>query len=239
MTPPRAAARFAVQNGEVGACTPLTLWLATICDAAGSKAAGLSAAVGRSASEADPFAGSAFSVSPLWSVTAINERTRINQQIRISPVRVIDPEGEQIGILPVERALEIAVEQGLDLVEVAPMARPPVCRIMDYGKFKYEEQRKAREARKKQHHVQLKEVKMRPGIEEHDFDFKTRHARRFLEEGNKVKVTMMFRGRQMAHPELGREVLDRVVEELSDVAKLESSPMMEARSMTMVLAPAK
>jgi translation initiation factor IF-3 len=110
---------------------------------------------------------------------------------------------------------------------------------MDYGKFKYEEQRKAREARKKQHHVQLKEVKMRPGIEEHDFDFKTRHARRFLEEGNKVKVTMMFRGRQMAHPELGREVLDRVVEELSDVAKLESSPMMEARSMTMVLAPAK
>ncbi len=172
-------------------------------------------------------------------MTAINERTRINQQIRISPVRVIDPEGEQIGILPVERALEIAVEQGLDLVEVAPMARPPVCRIMDYGKFKYEEQRKAREARKKQHHVQLKEVKMRPGIEEHDFEFKTRHARRFLEEGNKVKVTMMFRGRQMAHPELGREVLDRVVEELSDVAKLESSPMMEARSMTMVLAPAK
>jgi translation initiation factor IF-3 len=152
---------------------------------------------------------------------------------------VIDPEGEQIGILPVERALEIAMEQGLDLVEVAPMARPPVCRIMDYGKFKYEEQRKAREARKKQHHVQLKEVKMRPGIEEHDFEFKTRHARRFLEEGNKVKVTMMFRGRQMAHPELGREVLDRVVEELSDVAKLESSPMMEARSMTMVLAPSK
>ena len=172
-------------------------------------------------------------------MTAINERTRINQQIRISPVRVIDPEGEQIGILPVERALEIAMEQGLDLVEVAPLARPPVCRIMDYGKFKYEEQRKAREARKKQHHVQLKEVKMRPGIEEHDFDFKTRHARRFLEEGNKVKVTMMFRGRQMAHPELGREVLDRVVQELTDVAKVESSPMMEARSMTMVLAPSK
>jgi translation initiation factor IF-3 len=93
---------------------------------------------------------------------------------------------------------------GLDLVEVAPLARPPVCRIMDYGKFKYEEQRKAREARKKQHHVQLKEVKMRPGIEDHDFEFKTRHARRFLEEGNKVKLTMMFRGRQMAHPEIGR-----------------------------------
>ncbi|HET7275710.1 MAG TPA: translation initiation factor IF-3 [Longimicrobiaceae bacterium] len=170
---------------------------------------------------------------------AINERTRINQQIRISPVRVIDPEGEQLGILPIEKAIEAAEELGLDLVEVAPMARPPVCRIMDYGKFKYEEQRKARDARKKQHHVQVKEVKMRPGIEDHDFEFKTRHARRFLEEGNKVKLTMMFRGRQMAHPELGREVLERVVEEIADVGKVESSPTMEARSMTMVLAPLK
>ena len=169
--------------------------------------------------------------------TPINERTRINQQIRISPVRVVDPDGEQIGILPIERALEIADEQGLDLVEVAPLARPPVCRIMDYGKFRYEEQRKAREARKKQHQVQLKEVKMRPGIEDHDFDFKLRHARRFLEEGNKVKITMMFRGRQMAHPELGREVLDRVITEVADVGKVESNPMMEARSMTMVIAP--
>src|SRR5690606_34802816 len=144
-----------------------------------------------------------FSISdPYWRETAINERTRVNQQIRISPVRVIDPEGEQIGILPIEKALETAEQMGLDLVEVAPMARPPVCRIMDYGKFRYEEQRKAREARKKQHRVELKEVKLRPGIEDHDFDFKTRHARRFLEEGNKVKVTMMFRGRQMAHPEI-------------------------------------
>lgn len=152
-------------------------------------------------------------------------------------MRVIDPAGEQLGILPIERALEIAGEMGLDLVEVAPMARPPVCRIMDYGKFRYEEQRKAREARKKQHHVQLKEVKMRPGIEDHDFDFKLRHAKRFLEEGNKVKLTMMFRGRQMTHPELGREVLDRVTEELAGVAKVEQAPTMEARSMTMVLAP--
>jgi translation initiation factor IF-3 len=152
-------------------------------------------------------------------------------------VRVISPDGEQLGIIPIEQALSIAEEQGLDLVEVAPLARPPVCRIMDYGKFKYEEQRKAREARKKQHHVQIKEVKMRPGIEDHDFDFKTRHARRFLEEGNKVKLTMMFRGRQMAHPEIGRQVLDRVSEMLSDVAKVESAPMMEARAMTMVLAP--
>ncbi|HEX2092306.1 MAG TPA: translation initiation factor IF-3 [Longimicrobiaceae bacterium] len=167
----------------------------------------------------------------------MNEKTRVNRQIRISPVRVISTDGEQLGILPIERALEIAEEQGLDLVEVAPLARPPVCRIMDYGKFKYEEQRKAREARKKQHHVQLKEVKMRPGIEDHDFDFKTRHARRFLEEGNKVKLTMMFRGRQMAHPELGRQVLDRVSGLLADISKVESQPQMEGRSMTMVLAP--
>ncbi|MEX2569945.1 MAG: translation initiation factor IF-3 [Gemmatimonadota bacterium] len=171
--------------------------------------------------------------------TAINDRTRVNQQIRISPVRVIDPEGEQLGILPIEKALEAAEEHGLDLVEVAPMARPPVCRIMDYGKFRYEEQRKAREARKKQHRVDLKEVKMRPGIEDHDFEFKTRHARRFLEEGHKVKITMMFRGRQMAHPEIGREVLTRVVETVADVGKVESHPTMEARSMTMVLAPLK
>jgi translation initiation factor IF-3 len=108
---------------------------------------------------------------------------------------------------------------------------------MDYGKFKYEEQRQLREARKKQHHVQLKEVKMRPGIEEHDFDFKVRHAKRFLEEGNKVKLTMMFRGRQMAHPEYGRKVLDRVFQELQDVAKVEAHPMLEGRSMVMVLAP--
>ncbi len=163
----------------------------------------------------------------------------MNRQIRISPVRVISPEGEQLGILPIERAQEIAEEQGLDLVEVAPMARPPVCRIMDYGKFKYEEQRQQREARKKQHHVQIKEVKMRPGIEDHDFDFKLRHARRFLEEGNKVKLTMMFRGRQMAHPEFGRQVLDRVSQALQDISKVESHPMMEGRSMVMMIAPLK
>jgi translation initiation factor IF-3 len=167
----------------------------------------------------------------------INEKTRVNRQIRISPVRVISPEGEQLGILSIERALEIAEDQGLDLVEVAPMARPPVCRIMDYGKFKYEEQRQAREARKKQHHVQIKEVKMRPGIEEHDFDFKVRHARKFLDEGHKVKLTMMFRGRQMAHPEYGRQVLDRVFQQLQDLSKVESHPMLEGRSMVMVLAP--
>jgi translation initiation factor IF-3 len=154
-------------------------------------------------------------------------------------VRVIGAEGEQMGILPVEEALAAAESQGLDLVEVAPTARPPVVRIMDYGKFKYEQARKAREARKKQHQIQIKEVKFRPGIEPHDFDFKVRHARRFLEEGNKVKATMMFRGRQMARPELGREVLSRVAQSLEDVGKVESEPMMEARTMTMVLGPRK
>lgn len=167
----------------------------------------------------------------------INDKLRVNRQIRISPVRVITPDGEQAGIIPIERAMEMAEELGLDLVEVAPMARPPVCRIMDYGKYKYEEQRQAREARKRQHHVQIKEVKMRPGIEDHDFEFKTRHARRFLEEGNKVKLTMMFRGRQMAHPEFGRQVLDRVSTMLQDVSKVEQHPQLEGRSMVMVLAP--
>ncbi|HEU0012744.1 MAG TPA: translation initiation factor IF-3 [Longimicrobium sp.] len=183
--------------------------------------------------------GSVFFVPVNLGERVINDRLRVNRQIRISPVRVIDPAGEQVGIIPVEQALSMAEEQGLDLVEVAPMARPPVCRIMDYGRYKYEEQRQAREARKKQHHVQIKEVKMRPGIEDHDFDFKVRHAKKFLQEGNKVKLTMMFRGRQMAHPEYGRQVLDRVFEELKELSKVESHPMMEGRSMTMMLAPLK
>src|SRR3712207_4427228 len=149
------------------------------------------------------------------------KRVRVNRQIRISPIRVIAADGEQLGIMEVDQALRIAEEQNLDLVEVAPMARPPVARIMDYGKFKFEQAKQARVAKKKQHVIQLKEVKFRPGIDEHDFETKTRHARRFLEEGNKVKVTMMFRGRQIAHPELGRVVVDRVSNELSDVAKIE------------------
>jgi translation initiation factor IF-3 len=144
-----------------------------------------------------------------------------------------------MGIMAVEEAIAAAETDGLDLVEVAPNARPPVVRIMDYGKFKYEEARKARLARKKQHHIQIKEVKFRPGIEPHDFDFKLRHARRFLDEGNKVKATMMFRGRQMAHPELGLEVLRKVAEELDDIGKVESQPSMEGRTMTMILAPRK
>ena len=142
-----------------------------------------------------------------------------------------------MGILDLDTALAAAQERGLDLVEVAPTARPPVVRIMDYGKFKFEQAKMARIAKKKQHVIHLKEVKYRPGIEDHDFDTKTRHARRFLEEGNKVKVTLMFRGRQIAHPELGREVVDRVAAELADVSKIESDPKFEGKSMTMILTP--
>jgi translation initiation factor IF-3 len=152
-------------------------------------------------------------------------------------VRVIAPDGSQLGILDVDVALARAQEEGLDLVEVAPMARPPVVRIMDYGKFKFEQAKQARLAKKKQHVILLKEVKYRPGIDDHDFDTKTRHARRFLEEGNKVKVTMMFRGRQVAHPELGKDVLDRVAADLADVGKIETDAKLEGKNMTMILAP--
>jgi translation initiation factor IF-3 len=164
-------------------------------------------------------------------------RVRVNRQIRISPVRVVTAEGEQLGVLPVEEALAAAQERGLDLVEVAPMARPPVVKIMDYGKFKFEEAKAARAAKKKQHVIHLKEVKYRPGIDDHDFDFKTRHAREFLGDGNKVKVTMMFRGRQMAHPELGKAVLDRVATALADIGKIEQEAKLDGRNMIMVLAP--
>ncbi|MBK9547777.1 MAG: translation initiation factor IF-3 [Gemmatimonadetes bacterium] len=162
---------------------------------------------------------------------------RVNRQIRISPVRVVTGEGEQLGVLPIEEALAAAAERGLDLVEVAPMARPPVVKIMDYGKFKFEEAKAARAAKKKQHVIHLKEVKYRPGIDDHDFDFKTRHAREFLGEGNKVKVTMMFRGRQIAHTELGKAVLDRVAAALVDVCKVEQEAKLDGRNMIMVLAP--
>ena len=170
--------------------------------------------------------------------TAIrSQKVRVNDQIRISPIRLIDADGEQLGIVSLDEARNRATEAVLDLVEVAPDARPPVCRLMDYGKFKYEEARQAREAKKKQHTMQVKEVKYRPGIEEHDYEFKTRHVRRFLEDGDKVKVTMMFRGRQLSHPELGLEVLERVVGDVDDIGKIESQPTREGRTMMMILAP--
>ena len=162
---------------------------------------------------------------------------RVNRQIRISPVRVIGADGSQLGIMEVDAALRLADEAGLDLVEVAPTARPPVVRVMDYGKYKFEMAKQARQAKKKQHVIELKEVKFRPGIGDHDFATKTGHARRFLEEKNKVKVTMMFRGRQVAHPELGQAVLDRVSAELADIGKVESAGRLEGKSMTMILTP--
>lgn len=162
---------------------------------------------------------------------------RVNNQIRISPVRLIDAEGEQVGIVSIEDARAAAAGRGLDLVEVAPTARPPVVRVMDYGKYKYEEARKARESKKKQHQVRVKEIKLRPKIEEHDLNFKSGHARRFLGEGNKVKVTMRFRGREMSHSELGAGVLERFAEELGDVGHVEERARMEGRNMSLVIAP--
>jgi translation initiation factor IF-3 len=157
--------------------------------------------------------------------------------IRFSPLRVIAPDGEQLGIMSVDEALAAAEQRGLDLVEVAPLARPPVCRIMDFGKFKFEQAKAERAAKKKQRSIELKEIKFRPGIDDHDFDFKCRHAKEFLAEGNKVKVTMMFRGRQMAHPELGKLVLDRVAEVLAEVGKVEQDAKLEGKNMTMLMTP--
>ena len=154
-------------------------------------------------------------------------------------MRLIQDDGEQIGIVSIDEARERATGRGMDLVEVAPEARPPVVKMMDYGKYRYEAARAAREARKKQHTIKVKEVKFRPGIEEHDYDFKVGHARRFLDEGNKVKLTMMFRGRQITNPEIGLEVLARVTEALVDVGKVESQPNMEGRLMSMIVAPLK
>ena len=142
-----------------------------------------------------------------------------------------------MGVVPIEEAQATARDRGLDLVEVAPNARPPVCRIMDFGRYKYEQAKADREARRKQHVTQMKEIKMRPNIEEHDFEFKTRHIKRFLEDRNKVKVTIMFRGREMAHTENGREVLDDVIEEIGELAVVEQAARLEGRNMFLILAP--
>ena len=175
-------------------------------------------------------------VVPL-STNERERRVRVNRMIRISPVRVIGPGGEQLGVLPVDEALAAAQERGLDLVEVAPMARPPVVKIMDYGKFKFEEAKAARAAKKKQHVIQLKEVKFRPGIDDHDFEFKTRHAVKFLEEGHKVKATVVFKGREITYKEHGKEVLQRLAERLLEVAKVDQEPKLEGRMMVMIFAP--
>jgi translation initiation factor IF-3 len=150
---------------------------------------------------------------------------------------LIGPDGEQIGILPVNEALDRAESLGLDLVEVAPKSRPPVCRILDYGKFKYELSKRDKAAKKKQHTFQMKEMRYRPKIDDHDFEFKTRHVRTFIESGSKVKVFVLFRGREMAYTEHGREILERVAQELSDISSVEMAAKLDGRKMTMVLAP--
>nr|WP_313903096.1 translation initiation factor IF-3 [Geoalkalibacter halelectricus] len=163
----------------------------------------------------------------------------MNRAIRAREVRVIDDESQQLGIMSLNDALAAAQERGLDLVEVSPNATPPVCRIMDFGKFKYQQSKKAAEAKKKMARVELKEVKMRPKTEEHDFQVKVRNARRFLDEGNKVKFTIMFRGREVTHPERGRILLERAAQEIADLGQVEGRPNLQGRFMSMIVAPVK
>ncbi|MFP4622922.1 MAG: translation initiation factor IF-3 [Gemmatimonadota bacterium] len=165
-------------------------------------------------------------------------KTRVNDDIHISPIRLIDPEGEQVGIVPLDEARDRAERAGLDLVEVAPRARPPVVRIMDWGKYQYEQQKKAKEAKKKQHAYELKEVKFRPETDEHDMDFKVRNARRFLKNGKHVRITVRFRRREMRRPEHGLRVLDEVEDRLDDVSTTSSKDRrLEGSVMQMTLAP--
>jgi translation initiation factor IF-3 len=168
-------------------------------------------------------------------VTTANPR--VNRRIRIPQVRVIDVDGTQVGVMPTPEALALAEERGLDLVEVSPKARPPVCKVMDYGKYMYQLNKRAREAKKHQHITQVKEIKMRPKIEPHDYEFKLRHAREFLGEGDKVKCTVIFRGREMVHKELGRRLMERVAGDLEEHANVETPVRSEGRSMIMILAP--
>ena len=165
------------------------------------------------------------------------EGPRVNEDIDNAQIRLVDADGEMIGVVLTEEALDRAADAGLDLVEVSPNADPPVCKILDFGKLKYENQKKKAEARKKQKTIDVKEIKMRPGIEEHDYQVKMRSMRRFIDDGDKVKVTLRFRGREMAHQDLGAKVLDRVRDDMDEMAKVEQFPQMEGRQMTMVFAP--
>jgi translation initiation factor IF-3 len=162
---------------------------------------------------------------------------QVNDQIRGKEIRVISDDGEQLGIMSVREAMKIAEEKGMDLVKVAPNAKPPVCRIMDFGKYKYEQSKREKEARKKQTIINVKEVKMRPNIEEHDFQTKARNAERFLKQGDKVKVTIMFRGREITHPQLAEELLNKLAERVKDLANVEKGAKIEGKNMTMILAP--
>ena len=162
---------------------------------------------------------------------------RINEEIRAREVRVIGSDGEQLGIMSGREAQQLAYEKHLDLVEIAPTAKPPVCRIMDYGKYRYEQQKREKESRKKQKTFDIKEVKLRPGIEEHDFNVKFKNAVRFLEDGDKVKVTIMFRGRELSHPELGEVLLNKMAAQLKEMAVVERQPKLEGKNMMMIVAP--
>jgi translation initiation factor IF-3 len=162
---------------------------------------------------------------------------RINNRIRVPEIRVIRDDGEQLGVLPTHEALRLAEERGLDLVEISPRAFPPVCKIMDYGKYKYEQSKKKQQARKHASTVETKEIKFRPKTEGHDMDFKVKHVRRFLEGGNKVRLAVVFRGREITHPQTGMNVLNRVVEATTDIAGVEVTPNMEGRRMVMIIAP--
>jgi translation initiation factor IF-3 len=162
---------------------------------------------------------------------------RANERIRAPEIRLIGAEGENIGVVTPQRGLQLAQDAGLDLVEISPNATPPVCKIMDFGKFKYEQQKREAEARKKQKTIEIKEIKFRPGTDTHDYDVKMRSVFKFLEEGDKVKITLRFRGREMAHQQLGAELLRRVADDVSEIGKVENMPKMEGRQMIMMIGP--
>jgi len=174
---------------------------------------------------------------PAWRLVDINKQLRVNERIRVREVRLIDEEGHQAGIVQTRDALQRARDNGMDLIEVAPNAVPPVCRIMDYGKFKYEQAKREKEAHKKSKQAELALIRVRPNIDDHDLNVKLKNARRFLEEGDKVRVFVVFRSREFTHPEFGRRLLGRFVEELAEVANVEKSIGMEGRQMTLVLVP--
>jgi len=167
------------------------------------------------------------------------DTTRVNERIRVPEVRVIDEDGKQIGIMKTDQALAYARDRDLDLVEVAPDAKPPVCRVLDYSKYKYEQSQKQKQARKHQQQITVREIKFRPKIAQHDYDTKKGHVERFLRNKDKVKVTIMFRGREVTHPERGRMLLDRLAEDLRDIAVIEQAPNLDGRNMTMMLGPNK
>ncbi len=170
---------------------------------------------------------------------AQNKAHRLNEEITVPEIRLQGVEGEQLGVMSIRAALQLAEEAGVDLVEIAPLAKPPVCRVMDYGKFKYQEQKRAHEAKLKQKQVQVKEIKLRPGTDENDYQIKLRNMTRFLEEEDKVKVTLRFRGREMAHQEFGMRQLERIKADLEAIGQVEQMPKMEGRQMIMIIAPAK